>query len=482
MTFGLNSLRAKTLAVVCVLVVAPVVFVWLSSPFEDALGYQMRNDLGVAAGQVADLVRIDAPHDEYLEMARRFDVWIRVVEKSGEVTESADGTAPTFRERLLFAPDPVPELAEWDATQPPLHERGEIREAMRSGRAGRCGYRLEGRLLVCHLAERIEFTGRKPKVVHVPASSARGATGLYDERFQVLKLMGLVLALAAGLGIWLAYRIARPLRFLREQVLARTEPPVSTRPVERGEDDEFGELADAFNQLLGSLEERRKANEAFMADMAHEIKNPVAAVRAVAESLGKGKEISAKRAERLANILGDSSRRLDRVVTNFLELARAESGLPEAEREDVQVGKLVENAMGSYAADDRYEELDLVVDCDDVWVSGSADHIERALRNLVENALSFAESAVEVRVRRFGDTIEIRVADDGPGIAPEDVPRVFDRFFTRRDDGGGTGLGLAMTRAIVEAHSGTIDVESTVGEGTTFTIALPRLDALDVRH
>lgn len=479
MTFGLNSLRAKTLAVVCVLVVAPVVFVWLSSPFEDALGYQMRSELGTAAGQVADLVRIDATHTEYLEMARRFNVWIRVVDESGEVSESADGTEPSLRERLLFAPDPVPRLETWDHTRPPLGKRREIREAMATGRAGSCGYRMEGRLLVCFLAERIQFTGRKPKVVHVSASAARGATGLYDERFQVLKLMGVVLALAAALGIWLAYRIARPLRSLREQVQARTEPPVSTRPVDRGQDDEFGELADAFNELLGALEERRKANEAFMADMAHEIKNPVAAVRATAESLGKGEDVSARRAERLSNILDDSSRRLDRVVTNFLELARAESGLPEAKRDEVRVGRLVENAMESYATEERWADVELVVDCDDVWVSGSAEHIERAVRNLVENALSFARVRVEVRVRRFGDTVEIRVEDDGKGIAADDLNRVFDRFFTRRDDGGGTGLGLAMTRAIVEAHSGSIDVESRVDEGTIFTVELPRLDVID---
>lgn len=478
MSFGLNSLRAKTLAVICVLVVTPVLFVWLSSPFEDALGFRMRSELRRASEQVADLARIDATQEEYAELARRFRAWVRVVNNDGDQIITADGTSPSLRERILFAPNPVPDLTRWDDTQPPLAERYEVRGAFDAGRAASCGYRLDGQLLVCHLAERIHFPGRQPQVIHLSAASARGATGLYDERFQILKVMGVVLAIAAALGLWLAYRIARPLQFLRDQVRERTRPPVSTQPIERGGDSEFGELADAFNDLLGSLDDRRRANEAFMADMAHEIKNPVAAIRAAAESLGKGKDVSAQRAERLSRILNDSSRRLDHVVTNFLELARAESGLPEVDRHGVEVGKQIENAMKSYNNDDRYEGLDLVVDCDNVWVSGSAEHIERAMRNLVENALSFASSRVDVTVKRSGQNVELRVSDDGPGIPPEDVERVFDRFFTRRDDGGGTGLGLAMTRAIVEAHSGEITVESAPGKGTHFTITLQRLDAL----
>ncbi len=474
MTFGLNSLRAKTLAVICVLVVAPVVFVWLSSPFEDALGLRMRSDLDIASSQIADLVRMDAPPDDHQALAERFDVWVRVVDpQTNSVVVDADGTSPSWREILLFAPDPVPRIDDWDDTQPALPERPVIERGLEDGHHGGCSYVLDGSLLVCELAVRAQLTGSRPKVVHVSSADARGASGLYDERYQVLKIMGVVLALAAALGLWLAYRIISPLRSLREQVLERTRAPVSTLPVERGGDDEFGELADAFNELLRALEARREENEAFMADMAHEIKNPVAAIRAAAESLGKGKDVPAARAERLANILNDSSRRLDLVVTNFLELARAESGLPQARREEIAVGQLIENAMESYKQDDRYQ-VDLVVDCSDQWIHGSAEHIERAVRNLVENALSFARTRVDVTVRRSGERVEIKVADDGKGIPPEDLERVWDRFFTRRDDGGGTGLGLAMTRAIVEAHSGSIDIESTVDVGTVFTVRLPR--------
>ncbi len=480
MTLGLDTLRAKTLAVIAVLVVAPVVFVWLTSPFEDAMGGDLRNDLRRARDQATDLARIEAPHGDYAEVAGRFGVWIRVLRVDSQtVIESANGTAPSLRERLLFAPDPVPTVQDWDdEIQSALGAREEVRGALRSGEFGGCVSARGERMLVCYAAAHLKPPGKPELVVHLTSSYARGTTGLYDERWQVAKIMFIVLTLAAALGLWLASRITRPLESLRAQVLERTRPPVSTRPVEAVGDRDFAQLADAFNELLGALDERRRANERFMADMAHEIKNPVAAVRAAAESLGKGEDVSAQRAERLSNILRDSSRRLDHVVTNFLELARAESGLPEVMREDVQLGVLVENAMETYRADERYAHLEIVTQCDDLWAPGSAEHLERAVRNLVENALSFAKKRVQVKVKRDGELVAVSVRDDGKGILPEDVDRVFDRFFTRRDDGGGTGLGLAMTRAIIEAHSGLISVDSSVGIGTTFTFTVPRLDVI----
>ena len=480
MTLGLDTLRAKTLAIIAVLVVAPVVFVWLTSPFEDALGGDMRNDLRYARDQAGDLARMQAPSSDYSEIAERFRVWIRVLRPdTGETMVSADGTKPSLRERLLFAPDPVPSVVVWDEeVRPALIERAEVQAAISDGEAGACNSARAERMLVCYAVGRVSSPGKPPVIMYLTKSYGRGTTGLYDERWQVAKLMLVVLTMASVLGLWLASRITKPLQSLRDQVLERTRPPVSTRPVEPVGDRDFTELGEAFNELLGALDERRRANERFMADIAHEIKNPVAAVRAAAESLARGEEVSAGRAERLANILRDSSRRLDHVVTNFLELARAESGLPEVPRDHVQLGKLVENATKSYRDDERYAELELLVACDDVWVPGSAEHLERAVRNLVENALSFAQKRVQVRVRRHGDLVEVSVRDDGRGILPEDVDRVFDRFFTRRDDGGGTGLGLAMTRAIVAAHGGTIEVDSSVGVGTTFTCRLPHLDLL----
>ena len=106
-------------------------------------------------------------------------------------------------------------------------------------------------------------------------------------------------------------------------------------------------------------------------------------------------------------------------------------------------------------------------------VTGVASRLESALRNLLDNALSFARSRVTVDVRREGEQVVLAVSDDGPGVPAEDVARVFDRFFTTRGDRRGTGLGLALARAVVEAHGGTIVVDSRPAEGARFVVRLP---------
>lgn len=475
---SLKSLRARALAVVGAVVVAPVIFVWLTSPYEDALGYQMRVGLEAASEKLGDLVRTDAPDEEFVEVAERADAWVRVLDSQGALIRNIDGSGPpSIRERVAFMGE-VPTTADWDSKQAPLAQRDAFLRAKADadGRAGRCGYGEESKLLFCELAVRVDFAGAmKTRYIYMVTSTPRALTSLYDDRYQVLQLTLIVLAFALILGLWLGLRIVRPLTRLRDQILDRSTVN-ATRPVEVERDDEFGELAEAFNSLLAALEERRRANEGFMADMAHEIKNPVAAIRSAAESLDRGKEVSPERAARIANIMRDSSRRLDAVVSRFLELARAESGLPEVERTEFDLGELVRNLTETFANDERFKELDFRVNAPDTPVEGSAEHIETALRNVIANAASFAESRVTVRTSRGISGVLVDIEDDGPGIAPEDLERVFDRFFTRRDDGGGTGLGLAMSRAIAEAHDGSLSVRSTVGTGTTFTLELPAND------
>jgi two-component system sensor histidine kinase ChvG len=477
---GLSSLRARTLLVICTVVVVPVIFIWLTSPFEEAIGHSMRHSLRTCVDQASDFTRTMSPQERYLELAESCDIWIRVIDDSGKVEIDANGlSAPGLRERLLFAPDPVPTLPLHDEILGALTERKVVQNAREHGEHGSCTYQLEGRLFVCEYAKRVEFaTHARARTVYAATASSRSLSILYSERDSVLRLTILVMVIAIALGLWLGMRLGKPLTRLRDQVRARTVPVVSTAPIEVEGDDEFAELGRAFNDLLLALDQKNQANEAFMADMAHEIKNPVAAIRAAAESLERRPEMDAARAERLAKILRDSSARLDTVVTRFLELARAESGLPKADRAEIRVDELVRNIVDSFAHDERYTALNFDVKTFACSVSGSPEHLETIIRNLVANAASFAASQVRVRVERREDRIFIEVQDDGKGIAAEDVPRVFDRFFTRRDDGGGTGLGLAMVLALTRAHGGQVDVSSQPGKGATFTVILPALTGL----
>jgi two-component system sensor histidine kinase ChvG len=160
-----------------------------------------------------------------------------------------------------------------------------------------------------------------------------------------------------------------------------------------------------------------------VADLVHELKNPVAAIRAAADSL-RNAPIDHARAERLSSVLADSSRRLDALVTQFLELARAESWIQKEPRAAIDLPALVSGVVTSLERPEVRFELDLPTES--LEVEGVSHRIESVVRNLVDNAVSFAPkgSAVSVSVRSLGDQVELAVQDQGPGIPQEDLPRV----------------------------------------------------------
>jgi signal transduction histidine kinase len=286
-----------------------------------------------------------------------------------------------------------------------------------------------------------------------------------------------ILPLGIALGWWLGWRFVKPIEQMRAQLIAKAATAAPGADVDvGGRRDEFGDLTSAFNLLLGALDERRKANEAFVADLAHEFKNPVAAIRAAADALGPG-AVDETRAARLQTALKDSSRRLDSLLTQFLELARAEAGMPREPRSVVELAPLIEGVVAGFTADERFKQLRFSVERSDARVVGVPERLEAALRNLVDNAASFARSEVKVAFALDARTVAIQVQDDGPGIPAEDLPKVFDRFFTSRRHQRGTGLGLALVRAVVEAHGGAVVARSIPGQGATFEIRLPRTEA-----
>jgi signal transduction histidine kinase len=285
-------------------------------------------------------------------------------------------------------------------------------------------------------------------------------------------------ALLAG---WLGWRMVRPIERLRDQVRRKESDASKAGDLDASRHDELGDLARSFNRLLDQLESHRRQNEAFVADLAHEFKSPVAAIRAAAEALDQrpAAELDPARLERITRILRDSGHRLDMLLSQFLELARAEGGMIDAERTAVDVAALARGIAGSFAQDPRYAELTFEVDApDEIVTLGVASGIESALRNLIDNAASFATKHVRVTVRRIGARIVAEIDDDGPGVPSGDAARVFDRFFSRprphAEPGSrsGTGLGLALVRAVAVAHGGTVELGQAPLGGARFTIAL----------
>ena len=312
-------------------------------------------------------------------------------------------------------------------------------------------------------------------VVFMPFVFVAAASGFDTAPQELLRLTVAVVPVAVIVGWWLGWRMVRPIEKLREQVLSRTLDAGGQTELDLQRSDEFGNLANAFNSLLSQLDERNAANVSFAADLAHEFKNPVAAIRACSETLATG-AVDEDRAARIAGILERSSGRLDRLVTQLLELARAEAGMSGEKWDAVDIAELARGVVQNAGRDERWANVEFVFAAKEACVVlAVAGGLETAIRNLVLNAASFNVDGgrVDVTVECVGEHAVVVVRDTGPGIAKEDLSRVFDRFFTTR--GGakkGTGLGLALVRAVAEAHRGTATVDSALGSWTRFELRL----------
>lgn len=473
-------------------VVLPLALVWLSDVGDRAAAQAIEIEVGETARSAATAWRTlpeEQARQRTIGLAQEGRARIRVV-IDGQIVQDidAEGTpwVDGFVSHLFFGPD-APTFTAADAAFPPLLDRPEVILAVANGASKRCAQSDAGPVLVC-AAARVITTGtaspasfgssppatgpQRTVLVHAQTGSRRALRALHDARYPMIKLTLDMLVIGVLLAVWLDLRMVAPVVQLRDQMRAGRRRGKAL-PVVHDRTDEIGDLAGAYNELIAMIDDRNAQNAAFVADLAHELKNPVAAVRAAAEALGGGRSIDEERARRLSTVLIDSSRRLDALVTQFLELARAEAGLPDRERGPVDLYAL---AVGiCEAVNAREGGSRVIVEGSTAIVDGVSERLESVIRNLVDNAVSFAgpDGRVAVGVRIVGSEAIVRVDDTGPGIAPEDVPRVFERFFSRRGDGSGTGLGLALVRAIAEAHGGRVNVRSRVGEGASFEVAVP---------
>jgi two-component system phosphate regulon sensor histidine kinase PhoR len=258
---------------------------------------------------------------------------------------------------------------------------------------------------------------------------------------------------------------------------------VTSTPIVEGGD--WAALA-VFHDLteIRRVEQMRRD---FVANVSHELRTPLAALKSVIETLRGGALNDENAAEDFLERAEGEVGRLIRMVEQLLELSRIESGEERLARERVDLGVVIEEAVRRLRPQAERAEVALEFDLDErlPLVLGDEDHLERVVINLVYNALKFTPSGGRVKVWAgpVNGFARVQVADTGPGILPEDLPRIFERFYkadrSRKD--GGSGLGLAVARHAVEVHGGTITAESQPGKGATFTVMLPGIDdsALD---
>ncbi|MEY2477888.1 MAG: hypothetical protein QOG87_3203 [Actinomycetota bacterium] len=242
----------------------------------------------------------------------------------------------------------------------------------------------------------------------------------------------------------------------------------------RALEEERARLADEATRaaVLERVDEQRSA---LLRSVSHDLRTPLATIRAVTSDLQSDIPYDAGTRNELLGLVADEAERLDRLVANLLSLSRIEAGAFAPDMEAVAVDELAGHAVQRLGRlfDGRRLQLDL--DADLPLVEGDYTQIELVLSNLLENAARHAPpgSTVRVGARAAGDMVETWVDDEGPGVAPFEAERIFEPF--RRGEGSGSsGVGLAICKAVVEAHGGTITVDATPGAGARFRFTLPR--------
>jgi signal transduction histidine kinase len=290
----------------------------------------------------------------------------------------------------------------------------------------------------------------------------------------------LLIAVVAGLGavlliLGLSRRILTPVEALTEAVRRMEAGDLSQR-VEVTSRDEIGELAWAFNSMADGLARLEELRRNMVTDVAHELRTPLSNIRGSLEALQDG-VVEPER--HIVDSLHAEAMLLNRLVEDLQELSLAEAGQVKLERQPVALADIVDRAVEAVRPRAEAEGITLRVDLpEDLLVDVDPQRIGQVLRNLLDNGLTHTPPGGEVAVSTHasGQWVEVSVRDTGSGIAAEDLPYVFERFYradkSRSRATGGAGLGLAIAKQLVEAHGGRIWVESTEGEGSTFTFAL----------
>jgi signal transduction histidine kinase len=303
-----------------------------------------------------------------------------------------------------------------------------------------------------------------------------------------LQGLGLILLVTAGVGLLLFGGLTRRLRSMTS-VMAAFERGDFDQRMDVTAQDEIGQLARCFNQmadtLVDTMEELRQSDRMrreLVANVSHDLRSPLASIQGYLETvLMKGEALDASERERYIRTSLRNTRRLNDLVAQLFELSKLDARDIEPQVEPFSLTELVQDVVMQFKPRAEENDIDLCADLPEQLTLVRADIalIERALSNLIDNALQYTQAgdAVRIAVTNHGPMVTTRVRDTGAGIPDEDLPHIFDRFYrvekSRNREQGGAGLGLAIAQKIVHLHDQQLEVESVLGEGTAFTFTLP---------
>ncbi len=476
-----------------VILVAGVLFL---NPFRDSLVVQREQGLVTEAKLVADVFEaqvrapgagLDAPQTlETVDIGAGVDVF--VFDAAGMLLGRAQGVGrPSPLDAQTEGSTVITNFLNtvWDAVSgflavgAPEVEKVEpetlARELLPNARKGdtaiRTGRDPQGQA-VFSVATPIWRAGEVVGVVAMTSAEGEIDRLVRYEREQILQMFVIALLVSIGLSLVLASTIANPLSDLaaaaelgrdrdsRRMVPGRVRiPDLTARP------DEIGRLSVAMRGMVAALYDRIEANEQFAADVAHEIKNPLASLRSAVGSLRMVRKEEHR--EKLLDVIEHDVRRLDRLVSDISNASRLDSELVKEEEEEFNLLKTISN-LGEYLGKQAAEKgVEFITDlpAEPIFIRGLEARLAQVFVNLITNAISFCEDgdAVRVWVRKRENRVLVVVEDTGPGIPEAALTKVFKRFYSERpvgQFGNHSGLGLAISKQIVEAHGGVIWAEN----------------------
>ena len=304
-------------------------------------------------------------------------------------------------------------------------------------------------------------------------------TNLYELRDQMLVIFIVVAALAVLFSLILSQIITKPVTALTKGIQRMARGDFSTRVQVQGS-GEIRRLARTFNSMSEKIESLDEARNQFVSNASHELKTPLATMKVMIESLNYQPEMeSGLRTEYLSDINREIDR-LSSIVSDLLTLVRMDVKDVKLSRENMSMAALIKDTehLLKPLKEKRGQKLILSLQ-DDCDMYADRTKLQQVVYNLMENAFKYTQEGgtVKVTLMKSGRSAILKVADNGPGIAAEHLPHIFDRFYrvdkARSRESGGTGLGLAIVHQLVMLHGGEVHVESDVGKGTTFTVELP---------
>ena len=368
--------------------------------------------------------------------------------------------------------------------------------------------RVEGRNELAYVYIRSPVGPGRMLVVGAPIQIEQSEVGdqqayfFYPLNFQeetLAKLSNFLLIVGAGLlaaVVILAAisigRVLKPIQRARDVAEEIAAGNLAARIPQATSQDDFGKLAESFNRMtdnlaqkIGELEHVGSLQARFVSDVSHELRTPLATVRMAADYIHAARAGLPPDAQRAAVLLERELERFENLLEDLLEISRFDAGVINLEPVEVDLSGLLDEVVDALDPIAHGRKVDVALEVDrgqgQPLVAADPRRLDRVFSNLVKNAIEHTvEGGVRIWVGRRASDVVVTVADEGEGIPAEDLPHIFERFYRadvhRARTLGGTGLGLAIALENVNLHRGSIDVQSEVGQGSTFTVTLPAID------